>query len=226
MGSTPLKMGFLYPRFSILNHHHSHSQLRTLTIVEQSRTQTKMLMRIFGNSGKVAGSEAEIDEYDFVEDLSSWEFVIPSDDDDDHEAYSFNGEELEDDDVEIGIEPEGTLGEIGLKQDESYLLGSPSSDVSMGSPSPSQITVLLDVASAGLTDYKNDYDIDNEEEEEDEEYDDDDYDLDEELVPYCARNKLVKQRMKKLSKMTCPRMNKPKRLPYYYNKPGAMWKIR
>nr|GLL47408.1 uncharacterized protein LOC109161863 isoform X2 [Ipomoea trifida] len=199
----------------------------------------KMLMRIFRNARKVAGSRPAIDEYDFVEDLSSWEFVIPSDDDDDHEAYySLNDEDLPlkvviDDEVEIGIEPEDIVGETGLKQDDSCLHGSPSSDVSMESPSPAQITVALDVAPVGLDDYKNDhgyvpdYEIDNEEEEDYDEDDGYDYDLDEELVPYCARNKVAKQqRMKKLSKMTCPKMSKLKSSPYYCNRPGATLKIR
>ncbi|XP_031126334.1 uncharacterized protein LOC116028684 [Ipomoea triloba] len=197
----------------------------------------KMLMRIFRNARKVAGSWPAIDEYDFVEDLSSWEFVIPSDDDDDHEAYySLNDEDLPlkvfiDDGVEIGIEPEDIVGETGLKQDDSCLHGSPSSDVSMESPSPAQITVALDVAPVGLNDCTNDhgyvpdYDIDNEEEDYDED-DGYDYDLDEELVPYCARNKVAKQqRMKKLSKMTCPKMSKLKSSPYYCNRPGATLKI-
>ncbi|XP_019165953.1 PREDICTED: uncharacterized protein LOC109161863 isoform X2 [Ipomoea nil] len=229
VGSTALKKGFFIPAF--LNTE-PPQPFRTLTIAEQSMKVKKMLMRIFRDSRKVAGSQPGIDEYDFVEDLSSWEFVIPSDDDDDHEAYySPNDKDLEvfvdGDDVEIGIEPEAVVGETVLKQDYFCLHGSPYPDVSTGSPSPAQIAVALDVAPVGLNDYKNDhgyvpdYDINQEEED----YDEDDFDLDEESFPYCVRNKVAKERMKELSKMTCQRMSKPKSSPYYCNRPGATVKI-
>ncbi|CAH9100597.1 unnamed protein product [Cuscuta europaea] len=186
--------------------------------------KAKQMLRFLGNSGEVAGSGSVIDEFGFVEDLSSWEFVIPSDDDE--EAYFFNDEVLDGDDYNPGMKQEDTVLEFGIKQDRSCPVGSPSSGASMESPSPDQISVPLDVAAVALVEYGSGsaYGPDCGVEEEDEE--DDDYDLDDELVPYWDSYTFGKQRTKKLKKMTCPRMKIQRRLPYYYNKPGAIWKIR
>ncbi|CAH9079535.1 unnamed protein product [Cuscuta epithymum] len=187
--------------------------------------KAKQILRFFGNPGEVAGSGSVIDEFGFVEDLSSWEFVIPSDDDDD-DACFLNDEVLDGDESSAGMKQDDTVLEFGLKQDRSCPIGSPSSGASMESPSPDQISVPLDVAAVALVEYGSGsaYGPDCGVEEEDEE--DDDYDLDDELGLYLDSYSFGKQRTKKVKKMTCPRMKIQRRLPYYYNKPGATWKIR
>ncbi|VFQ72183.1 unnamed protein product [Cuscuta campestris] len=183
--------------------------------------KAQKLLRIFGYSGKDTGSGSAIVECAFDEDFSSWEFVIPSDDDDDNVAYFFSDE----DDLEIGMQTDGSSDEFFLEQGLSSLLGSPSG-VSMESHSPDQISGLLDVASVALEDYGGESAYGSEYAPEEEDEDDDDYDVDDELVPYWARDKFAKQRMKKLDNMALLRMKKPKRLPYYCNKPGSAWKVR
>lgn len=64
-------------------------------------------------------------------------------------------------------------------------------------------------------DYDYDYNNDRQEEEEDE------YDLDDELVPYSAKVKLGRERMRKLGKRSCSKLLKSKRLTYNYNKAGC-----
>ncbi|KAK1369545.1 nonsense-mediated mRNA decay protein 2-like [Heracleum sosnowskyi] len=65
-------------------------------------------------------------------------------------------------------------------------------------------------------DYDYDYSYDRQEEEED------DYDLDDELVPYSAKVKLGRERMRKLGKRSCSKLVKSKRLTYNYNKAGCL----
>nr|GMD09841.1 protein shi related sequence 1 [Ipomoea batatas] len=107
------------------------------------------MLRILGKSGKVqpieVGSGSDMEEYDVVEDLSSWEFVNQSDDEDD-DRYSFNEDDLDNDE---------SHDEIAMKREDPFLLGSPSSDVSMESVSPPQISIPLDVPLVGLNhDYR------------------------------------------------------------------------
>ncbi|KAJ4716587.1 FK506-binding protein 3-like [Melia azedarach] len=56
------------------------------------------------------------------------------------------------------------------------------------------------------------------------EYDHDDYDddLDDELVPWSVSGKLGRQRMRKLGKRACAKMNYSKKSPFLYMKPGAV----
>ncbi|KAJ8571021.1 hypothetical protein K7X08_037993 [Anisodus acutangulus] len=49
---------------------------------------------------------------------------------------------------------------------------------------------------------------------------DDDNNLDDELVPIWLSDKFGRQRIRKVGKRFSSRMNKSKRLPYYYNRPG------
>lgn len=182
------------------------------------------MLRILAKSGKVqaveAGSGSDMEEYDVVEDLSSWEFVNQSDDEDD-DRFSFNEDDLDNEDGH---------DEIVMKLEDEFLLGSPSSDVSMESVSPPQISSPLDVPSVGLNhDYRYNYDYDHDytnsydyEDEEEDEEDDGGYDLDDELVPRWVSDKLGRQRIRKMGKRASPRMNKAKGLPYYFHKPGSV----
>lgn len=65
-------------------------------------------------------------------------------------------------------------------------------------------------------DYDYDYSYDRREEEEV------DYDLDDELVPYSAKMKLGRERMRKLGKRSCSKLVKSKRLTYNDNKAGCV----
>ncbi|KAL1362234.1 hypothetical protein AAHE18_03G065100 [Arachis hypogaea] len=57
---------------------------------------------------------------------------------------------------------------------------------------------------------------------EDDEDDDDGYDLDDELVPWNVGNRFERQRMRKLGKRACSKMNNSKRNPYLYTRPGCV----
>ncbi|XAR59112.1 hypothetical protein NMG60_11014766 [Bertholletia excelsa] len=66
----------------------------------------------------------------------------------------------------------------------------------------------------------------NEEEDLDDGYDDDDgggFDLDDELVPRSVSDRFGRQRMRKLGKRAYPKMNKSRKLPYYYSRPGCVY---
>lgn len=63
--------------------------------------------------------------------------------------------------------------------------------------------------------YDYEYDYERQEEEVD-------YDLDDELVPYSAKVKLGRERMRKLGKRSCSKLVKSKRLTYNYNKAGCL----
>ncbi|KAI5673180.1 hypothetical protein M9H77_13544 [Catharanthus roseus] len=177
-------------------------------------------------------SFVEYDDYDMVvlDDLSTWEFIDPSSSDDDVEDlddFSFPEETPSDDAVS---EP---------KEDEEPLeFGSPSSDISMqsllnelGPPIIDRVYVdqVQDDDNGDGEDAMRtvDYDQYDHEYDYDEEYDeddcyDDDYDLDDELVPLRVSNKFGRQRIRKLGKRACPRMNSSKKLPYHYNRPGCV----
>ncbi|KAL1324211.1 hypothetical protein HN51_034379 [Arachis hypogaea] len=57
---------------------------------------------------------------------------------------------------------------------------------------------------------------------EDDDDDDDGYDLDDELVPWNVGNRFERQRMRKLGKRACSKMNNSKRNPYLYTRPGCV----
>ncbi|XP_009621733.1 uncharacterized protein [Nicotiana tomentosiformis] len=169
----------------------------------------------------VTRSESKIETYDVIEDLSSWEFVNPSDDEQE-DSYSFS-DQTDDDESD----------ELMSKEDNPCEIGSPSS------PSHVQITgpLLVDPCEIGspyspshvettgpllVFDVRVDDGHEEEEEEEEEEEDYDGYDLDDELVPKWLSDKFGRQRIRKLGKRACSRMNKSKRGPYIFNRPGCV----
>ncbi|KAL3383035.1 hypothetical protein AABB24_002499, partial [Solanum stoloniferum] len=174
-------------------------------------------LRISKSATMVVRSESEIDAHDLFDELSSWEFVNPSDDEQE-DSYSFTDQT--DDDVELM-----------LKEDDPCEIGSPSSDISMkseaesGSPSPVQTIDALVVCPVGFNHHDTSRDDDQEEddeEEEEEEEEDYDYDLDDELVPNWLSDKLGRQRIRKLGKRACSKMNKSRKAPYVFNRPGCV----
>ncbi|KAJ7967266.1 nuclear polyadenylated RNA-binding protein 3-like [Quillaja saponaria] len=81
----------------------------------------------------------------------------------------------------------------------------------------------LDDQSVGLQDVDGDTDVYGDRQFDDDEYDDDNgYDLDDELVPWSVSTKLGRQRMRKLGKRACPKMNSSKRSPYLFVRPGCV----
>ncbi|CAK9140081.1 unnamed protein product [Ilex paraguariensis] len=148
-----------------------------------------------------------------VGDLSSWEFINASDDDEE-DRFSYSSEDLE---VEESKDP--------------IPFGSPSSDISMESLSDQlqhchQITKALDVDDDAVIDESNGgecFDEDEDGDEDDDGFDGDEYDeYDDELVPRWASDKFGKQRMKKLGKRVNPKMNNSRKVPcYYYNRVWA-----
>lgn len=158
-------------------------------------------------------------DYDVVvDDLSdAWEFINPSSTDDDDaedlDNFSFTEEEGEHD-------PNHEASSGLLNKEEGLLeFGSPSSDISM------------DPLSAQLHNHPFCDDVDDNNNKKDDEYDNEDdenedydagYELDDELVPWGLSDKFGRQRIRKLGKRACPRMNKSKRLGYRYNRPGCV----
>ncbi|CAH9107087.1 unnamed protein product [Cuscuta epithymum] len=176
------------------------------------------MLRILSKSVKVEDrSGPDTDDYDVIEDLSSWEFVNQSDDEE-LDRYSFNEEDLDYQD------------EVAVNEDDHpFAPGSPqSSDADAESESAPQIATnpIVIASIVRLTPeytYRDGYE---EDEYEDDEGDDDEYD--DELVPRRVSGKLGRQRMMKMGKRAAsPRMNTAKSLPYYNNKPGAVFcKVR
>ncbi|TMW84647.1 hypothetical protein EJD97_024727 [Solanum chilense] len=179
-------------------------------------------LRISKSATMVARSESEIDAHDLFDDLSSWEFVNPSDDEQE-DSYSFTDQTDDDDD-----------DELMLKEDDPCEIGSPSSDISMksesesGSPLPVQTIGALMVCHVGFNHQEkyscdDDQEEDDEEEEEEEEEEEDyDYDLDDELVPNWLSDKVGRQRIRKLGKRVCSKMNKSRKAPHVFNRPGCV----
>lgn len=183
------------------------------------------------------------DEYDVVvvEDLSTWEFIDLSDDDSvdldnfslsESSDASFLVENLSDDDVISGF-----------KVEEDPDLASPSSHISEQSLLPellppnlqnkgvsmygcddhgrdelvkvqSHLDQDVGTVASGDCEYEN-YDDDDDEHGYEDEYDD-------ELVPLDVRNRFGRQRIRKLGKRANPKMNKSKKLPYKYSRPGCV----
>ncbi|MCE3049537.1 hypothetical protein HAX54_045125 [Datura stramonium] len=164
-------------------------------------------LRISKSTTMVSRSEAEFEAHDVFEDLSSWEFVNPSDDEQE-DSYSFS-DHTDDDGSD----------ELMSKEDDPCEIGSPSSDISMVSPSPVQTMGAL-VCHVGFDYHDSSHDdMEEEEGEEEEDYDDD---LDDELVPNWLSDKFGRQRIRKLGKRACSRMNKSKKGPYIFNRPGCV----
>ncbi|XP_052192158.1 uncharacterized protein LOC127801258 [Diospyros lotus] len=153
-------------------------------------------------------------EADNGDDLSSWEIVNSSSDDDAIEDYSYDDD---DDDV--------------------YVLESPSSDLSVQSPPFDHADLKVDHhrrpceedlgehisidEQFGYHGY-GDYDDDGEEDENEEQEECDDDGLDDELVPKSVSDRFGRERLRKLGKRAYSKMNKSKRLPYLSNRPGCV----
>ncbi|KAJ8530214.1 hypothetical protein K7X08_037049 [Anisodus acutangulus] len=148
----------------------------------------------------VARSESDIKVAHHVfDDLSEWEFVNPSDDE--HEdSYSFTDDDESDEPM--------------LKEDDPI---DPTDPLEIGSPLQVQLVGALIAYDVRVDDSSNDDDVEEEDEEED--YDDD---LDDELVPNWLSDKFGRQRIRKLGKRANSRMNKSKKGPYVFNRPGCV----
>ncbi|KAL3539015.1 hypothetical protein ACH5RR_002381 [Cinchona calisaya] len=157
-------------------------------------------------------SDEYFDDYDVivVDDLSdTWEVINPSSSDDDEEDelddFSFTEEEEEGD----------ATAEV------SFLLNKEEGPVEeFISPFPDNSIDSLEVADGNHDD---EYDKKDEDGEDDDDEYDEGYDLDDELMPWGLSNKFGKQRIKKLGKRACSKMNKSKRLVCRYNKPGCVY---
>lgn len=180
--------------------------------MEVEKSEANMLrilgkdLRFSKSTAMVTRSESEVDAHDVFDDLSSWEFVNPSDDEQE-DSYSFT-DQTDDDEF--------------MLKDDICETGSPSSDISMKSESPSPVQTIgaLVLCRVGFDHHdSSDQDEEEEEEEEEEDYDDD---LDDELVPYWLSDKFGRQRIRKLGKRACSKMNKSKRGPYIFNRPGCV----
>ncbi|XP_059653742.1 uncharacterized protein LOC132300594 [Cornus florida] len=132
--------------------------------------------------------------------LSAWEIIDPSDD----EVYSF------DDDDGFGF----FSPDLSAKSLPDHLVSDHHDDD--GVPD----VVVKDEPI--IEQYKVDVDVDVDVDDSDDDDDDDGYELDDELVPKCVSDRFGRQRLRKLGKRAYPKMNKSKRLPYYYNRPGCV----
>ncbi|XP_057500896.1 uncharacterized protein LOC130784933 [Actinidia eriantha] len=126
------------------------------------------------------------------DDLSSWELISQSDDDSEIGYY------IVEDDLYV------------LESSSSYLSNRSTVDRNDFVSEDSLKNVQMDEHCA-----YDDYEDEDEEEEEE-------GDLDDELVPKSVSDRFGRQRMRKLGKRAYPKMNKSKRLPYLYNRPGCV----
>ncbi|GFZ20524.1 hypothetical protein Acr_28g0012290 [Actinidia rufa] len=126
------------------------------------------------------------------DDSTSWEFINHSDDD-----------------SEIGYY---------FVDDDFCVLESSSSDLSNRSTVDRNDYVSEDSVNIVQMDEHCAYDACSDDEEEEEE----ECDLDDELVPKSVGDRFGRQRMRKLGKRSYPKMNKSKRLPYLYIRPGCV----
>jgi len=165
-----------------------------------------------------------------VEDLSSWELVEPSDDENEQD-YSYD-----DDDEEIDLYVFGALpSDLAAQSPAQDLVDHASGQedrvdlvkrVSVDEKCVYTVTEAPLNAKLWLHPFVyDDYNDGNDEEEEEERYDDYEgyYDLDDELVPKNVIDRFGRQRIRKLGKRAFSKMNKAKRLPYAYNRPGCVY---
>ncbi|KAL2468446.1 uncharacterized protein Fot_50022 [Forsythia ovata] len=134
------------------------------------------------------------------EDLSSWELVrLSQSDDEEEELYSFNDTAAE--------EHEAVALESHLPSHDDVI---PMESLSV-SVSPPPLTLHVDITHHSCND------------------DDDDDDenggsgLDDELVPLKLKDRFGKQRIRKIGKRGGSRVNKSKKVSYYYNRPGCVY---
>ncbi|KAL2490670.1 Uncharacterized protein Adt_26298 [Abeliophyllum distichum] len=140
--------------------------------------------------------------YSIDEDLSSWELVSLSQSDDEEELYSFNDAAAED-------EQEAVVRESHLPSHDDVL---PTESLSV-SVSPPPLTLHVDITHHACND-------DDDDEDEDE---NGGSGLDDELVPLKLKDRFGKQRIRKIGKRGGSRVNKSKKVSYYYNRPGCVY---
>ncbi|CAI9769855.1 unnamed protein product [Fraxinus pennsylvanica] len=172
------------------------------------KTATIMVKNNGSNMGSFSSVEEE-EAYDVVDDLSSWEFVDTS--------LSEDGEQ---EDFCSSIDDEMT-SKIGKEEEEEQEEGSESPGVVISLESLSVSPPQLTLTTADVC-----YDGHNQEEDVDEDEDMDDEDgfgLDDELVPWMLKDRFGRQRIRKMGKRGGSRVNKSKRGPYFYNRPGAVY---
>lgn len=200
----------------------------------------KIREKLYEAMANSSSSIESFDEYDVVvvEDLSTWEFIDLSDDDcvdldnfslSESSDSSFLVENLADDDVisefkgevdpdfaspSLHISKQSLLGEFLPPNPQNKGVGMYGCD-DHGRDELVNVQKHLDQdVGAGDCEDEN-YDDDNDEHGYEDEYDD-------ELVPLDVRNRLGRQRIRKLGKRASPKMNKSKKLHYKYNRPGCV----
>ncbi|KAK4761319.1 hypothetical protein SAY87_006212 [Trapa incisa] len=158
--------------------------------------------------------------------LSQWELVDPSD------ANSDGSDPVTD------VEPSSGITNVlpTIFVSASSASGSPFPDITdqrfdrTGDPTPSIHRLMLEILeyrerlrSHGSSDDAEDSSgVSRENENENDDVEEDDG-LDDELVPRNLSGKLGRQRMRKLGKRACSKMNTSKRSPYLYVKPGCLY---
>ncbi|PIN12092.1 hypothetical protein CDL12_15292 [Handroanthus impetiginosus] len=184
----------------------------------------RFLAKITASMATRGGSDFA-EQYDAVDDdLSTWEFVNPSQSDDE-DLYSFDSDDVtsEGGDV-ITDEPESKP--VGEEEDdeedahEARGLGVLDAVISIQSLSVSPpMTFPVEMTSNHV--YHDDGEgYDDGDGDSDDVYDMDD--VDDELVPWKLKNRFGKQRIRKMGKRSGPKLNKSKKMPFYQNRPGCL----
>ncbi|XP_047327442.1 zinc finger protein hangover-like [Impatiens glandulifera] len=152
------------------------------------------------------------DDVDDDDGSSSWEIIgQSSSDDDEFDCYSL------DDDDDLSLASHFSIGSSSGKK--------PIIDAPLDTSCVDIPCILVKDLSFGYVEEVIDEEDDVEEEgDEDGSMDEsDEYDLDDELVPMCVSDRFEKQRIRKIGKRAYPRMNKSKKMPHYYNRPGCVY---
>lgn len=158
--------------------------------------------------------------------LSQWELVNPSDAESD----------LPDADTDLGSASANDESLSPLHDHTSQWMPPTAADGppfpgrclnGVGSHVPSVDQLMLAIAGyyerSRSQGYRHDADAGDFFEEDEDDVGEDDDGLDDELVPRHLSGKLGKQRMRKLGKRLCSRMNTSKRSPHLYVKPGCLY---
>ncbi|KAL6517336.1 hypothetical protein OROMI_033037 [Orobanche minor] len=183
------------------------------------------ILRNTASSMEKSGGSNPAERYDDV-DLSTWEFVNASLSDDE-DLYSFDGDDVISgcDGITGGDNPvaEPVQDEHdGERAARGFV--SPCDVVSIQSMSvsppmtlPVEMTLNYHICQHGGDIYDGDdvHDANDD--------DDDGGDYDDELMPWRLKDKFGKHRIKKLGKRGGPKLNKSKRMPFNYNRPGCLY---
>ncbi|KAL6494801.1 hypothetical protein OROGR_031601 [Orobanche gracilis] len=162
--------------------------------------------------------------YDDV-DLSTWEFVNASQSDDE-DLCSFDVDDVirgcdgvtcGDDPVSEPVQDEHE----GARAARGFV--SPCDVVSIQSMSVSPPMTLPVEMTLNYHAYQPDGDIYDGDVHDANNDDDGDGDYDDELMPWRLKDKFGKHRIKKLGKRGGPKLNKSKRMPFNYNRPGCLY---